>query len=83
VHECVGDSQRVGHWVVFLNKVSPSLCNGVCGASNIGWISQLKGSMNALGTSLDGEAMDILVGEHLLVAHKVLTTMGGGKSHGV
>jgi len=33
------------------------LCDGVCGVSNLEWISQLKGSMKVLGAPLEGDAM--------------------------
>jgi len=39
-----------------LNDAGLSIHEGVHSASNLGWIIQVKGAMNALGASLDGEA---------------------------
>jgi len=39
-----------------LNDAGLSLHEGVRSASDLGWIMQVKGAMNALGASHDGEA---------------------------
>jgi len=42
--------------------VTPSPCDGVHGAANLVFISQLKGCMNAQGASLAGEAAGYMGG---------------------
>jgi len=51
----------------------------MCGVSNLEWISQLKGSMNALGAPLDGMQLDTQVRDLLPVAHRV-SMMKAGKT---